>query len=342
MLVFLLLFFLSGCSENKKLEKEGWKLNEDQTVYLKEESLSIYSEKSLDIITTFSGTWLSEDNKIYIVVEDEGVFIEGFENHEYFPIENISFNVVNQRKIQNGKILPMSIPTYKLIIKEPGDFKDNLNPDIDMIQLCFTLQHNEQNVSLSFLSDEETIIKINENQPNKLTKVSENLISELYQYALKDSFSNRLGKDTKRTPYFLNNMVFSVPHSWIAEKDNKDSISFYAKDIVFGVTYIEKEVTVHDDEFRTDFRDGLDIGDLISESEISIDGTLGYQYDFIMHNREWKNSIVIFNDYNDPLKDGYTGVIVLRFSTLFSSDKDNSKEFENIISSIVFSDEISH
>jgi len=103
------------------------------------------------------------------------------------------------------------------------------------------------------------------------------------------------------------------------------------------VGYTEVDGTISDDVTRGSFIEGVtssfDSFDLISESEITVAGTTAYQYNYdnVVSDEELKTSVVIF-DY-------YDGVMSLFMGTSSQSDKDYSNEFENILSSIEFTDE---
>jgi len=143
--------------------------------------------------------------------------------------------------------------------------------------------------------------------------------------------------DEKSKLYDMSSMEYSIPESWTEEVSDENLKYYYPEDSMLMVGYSEAEGTISDDVTRANFIEGVtssfDSFDLISESEITVAGTTAYQYNFdnVVSNKELKTSVVIF-DYHD-------GIMSLFMGTESNSDKDYSNEFENILSSIEFTDE---
>lgn len=137
--------------------------------------------------------------------------------------------------------------------------------------------------------------------------------------------------------YSMSNIEYSVPENWTEEISDENLKYYYPEEAMLMVSYMDLEDTLSNGETRADFIEGVTSGyesyDLISESEITVAGTTAYQYDFnsIMTDQEFENSLVIF-DY-------YDGIMAFQMSTLVHSDKDYSNEFERILSSIEFTAE---
>lgn len=137
--------------------------------------------------------------------------------------------------------------------------------------------------------------------------------------------------------YSMSNIEYSVPENWTEEISDENLKYYYPEEAMLMVSYMDLEDTLSNGEIRADFIEGVTSGyesyDLISESEITVAGTTAYQYDFnsIMTDQEFENSLVIF-DY-------YDGIMAFQMSTLVHSDKDYSNEFERILSSIEFTAE---
>lgn len=108
----------------------------------------------------------------------------------------------------------------------------------------------------------------------------------------------------------------------------------------FGWRISETEASITNEVSRTQYINGVVSGfdsyesESFSESEITVAGTKAYQYDMnaTISGQELKFTLVLF-DYSN-------GIGSLYMSTLIDSDKDYSKEFENILSSINISDEV--
>ena len=143
--------------------------------------------------------------------------------------------------------------------------------------------------------------------------------------------------DEKSKLYSMSSMEYSIPESWTEEVSDENLKYYYPEDGMLMVSYQEADGIISDDVTRTSYIEGVtssfDSFDLISESEINVAGTTAYQYNFnnVLSNEEYKSTVITF-DY-------YDGIISLLMATVSNSDKDYSNEFENILSSIEFTDE---
>ncbi|MFL2106607.1 hypothetical protein [Desemzia sp. FAM 23991] len=143
--------------------------------------------------------------------------------------------------------------------------------------------------------------------------------------------------DEKIKLYSMSNLEYSIPENWTEEISDENLKYYYPEEAMLLVSYIYLDDTLSNDETRENFIEGVasesESYDLIAESEITVAGTIAYQYDFnsIMTDQEFENSLVIF--------DHYDGIMAFQMSTLVHSDKDYSNAFESILSSIDFTDE---
>ncbi|WP_158241151.1 DUF5067 domain-containing protein [Planomicrobium sp. MB-3u-38] len=143
--------------------------------------------------------------------------------------------------------------------------------------------------------------------------------------------------DEKSKSYNMSSMEYSIPESWNEEVSGENLKYYYPEDGMLMVSHDEIDGTISDDVTRASFIDGVtssfDSFDLISESEIAVAGTTAYQYNFdiVLSNEEYKTSLITF--------DHYDGINSLMMATVSNSEKDYSSEFENILSSIEFTDE---
>lgn len=138
--------------------------------------------------------------------------------------------------------------------------------------------------------------------------------------------------------YSIIDLEYSIPERWTEEVSNENLKYYYPEDGMLMVAYTELDDTISSDITREEFLEGftseLDSFEMISEAEITINNKKAYQYDIsnVVSNQEYQTSLVIFDSYN--------GIIAFYMATLTDSDKDYSKDFENALSSIVFTDEV--
>lgn len=142
--------------------------------------------------------------------------------------------------------------------------------------------------------------------------------------------------DENYKEYSINNLEYSILESWTEEGSDENLKYYYPEDGMLMVAYTEINDTVSNDVSRKEFLDGftseLESSELVSESEITIDNTKAYRYELntVLSNQELQTSLVIFDYYN--------GIASFYMATLKDSDKDYSKEFENALNSIEFTD----
>ncbi len=140
--------------------------------------------------------------------------------------------------------------------------------------------------------------------------------------------------------YSINGLEYSIPESWTEKITSEIQKFYYPEDGTLMIVYEETEASITNEVSRTQYINGVVSGfdsyesESFSESEITVAGTKAYQYDMnaTISGQELKFTLVLF-DYSN-------GIGSLYMSTLIDSDKDYSKEFENILSSINISDEV--
>ena len=139
--------------------------------------------------------------------------------------------------------------------------------------------------------------------------------------------------------YFINGVEYSIPESWTEKISSETQKFYYPEDGALMIDYVKSDGSFTNEESRLQFINGVISGfdsyesESISESEITVAGARAYQYDMnaTISGQEYKFTLVLFDYFN--------GLTSLYMGTLRDSDKDYSKEFENILSSISISDE---
>lgn len=139
--------------------------------------------------------------------------------------------------------------------------------------------------------------------------------------------------------YFINGLEYSIPESWTEKISSETQKFYYPEDGALMIDYVKSDGSFTNEESRLQFINGVISGfdsyesESISESEITVAGARAYQYDMnaTISGQEYKFTLVLFDYFN--------GLTSLYMGTLRDSDKDYSKEFENILSSISISDE---
>ena len=139
--------------------------------------------------------------------------------------------------------------------------------------------------------------------------------------------------------YFINGLEYSIPESWTEKISSETQKFYYPEDGALMIDYVKSDGSFTNEESRLQFINGVISGfdsyesESISESEITVAGARAYQYDMnaTISGQEYKFTLVLFDYFN--------GLTSLYMGTLRGSDKDYSKEFENILSSISISDE---
>lgn len=145
-------------------------------------------------------------------------------------------------------------------------------------------------------------------------------------------------EDENYLVYSVNGLEYSVPYSWEEGDSNETTKYHYPKNGMLMVSYSETGASITDDARRQEFIDGVsgsfDNFELKSESEIIIENTGAYRHEINMelNGDNYNGSIVLF-DYQN-------GIISLMIATLAESDKNYDNEFEYILNSIQFSDEV--
>ena len=140
--------------------------------------------------------------------------------------------------------------------------------------------------------------------------------------------------------YFINGLEYSIPESWTEKISSETQKFYYPEDGALMIDYVKSDGSFTNEESRLQFINGVISGfdsyesESISESEITVAGARAYQYDMnaTISGQEYKFTLVLFDYFN--------GLTSLYMGTLRDSDKDYSKEFENILSSINISDEV--
>lgn len=171
----------------------------------------------------------------------------------------------------------------------------------------------------------------------KTTEESETENEQETEEITQDAEEDESGEEEDYKDYSIQELDYSVPKSWTEKTTDTNLKYYYPEDGMLMVDYMDLDETLSNVETRESFLDGmassLDAFELISESEITIQGTTAYQYnlDIEMSNEEFTNSLVIF-DYKD-------GFFSLLMATRLHSDKDYSNAFEHILRSIDFTDE---
>ena len=137
--------------------------------------------------------------------------------------------------------------------------------------------------------------------------------------------------------YSMGGIEYSIPESW-TEKVSRENLKYYYPEKgMLMVGYDEATGSITDEYARKTFIEGISSTmedfELISESEIAVAGTRAYRHEInsVLAGKEYEISIVTFDYIN--------GYISFSMTKLKESDEDNSKEFENILSSISISDE---
>nr|WP_319216132.1 DUF5067 domain-containing protein [uncultured Trichococcus sp.] len=138
--------------------------------------------------------------------------------------------------------------------------------------------------------------------------------------------------------YFINGLEYSIPESWTEKISSETQKFYYPEDGALMIDYVKSDGSFTNEESRLQFINGVISGfdsyesESISESEITVAGARAYQYDMnaTISGQEYKFTLVLFDYFN--------GLTSLYMGTLRDSDKDYSKEFENILSSISISD----
>ena len=139
--------------------------------------------------------------------------------------------------------------------------------------------------------------------------------------------------------YSINGLEYSIPESWTEKISSETQKFYYPEDGTLIIDYVKSDFSFTNEESRLQFINGVISGfdsyesESISESEITVAGARAYQYDMnaTISGEEYKLTLVFFDYFN--------GLTSLLMGTLRDSDKDYSKEFENILSSISISDE---
>ena len=139
--------------------------------------------------------------------------------------------------------------------------------------------------------------------------------------------------------YSINGLEYSIPESWTEKVSSETQKFYYPEDGALMIDYVKSDGSFTNEESRLQFINGVISGfdsyesESISESEITVAGARAYQYDMnaTISGQEYKFTLVLFDYFN--------GLTSLYMGTLRDSDKDYSKEFENILSSISISDE---
>lgn len=145
--------------------------------------------------------------------------------------------------------------------------------------------------------------------------------------------------DENNKVYFINGLEYSIPESWTEKISSETQKFYYPEDGALMIDYVKSDGSFTNEESRLQFINGVISGfdsyesESISESEITVAGARAYQYDMnaTISGQEYKFTLVLFDYFN--------GLTSLYMGTLRDSDKDYSKEFENILSSISISDE---
>ena len=139
--------------------------------------------------------------------------------------------------------------------------------------------------------------------------------------------------------YSINGLEYSIPESWTEKISSETQKFYYPEDGTLMIDYVKSDGSFTNEASRLQFINGVISGfdsyesESISESEITVAGARAYQYDMnaTISGQEYKFTLVLFDYFN--------GLTSLYMGTLRDSDKDYSKEFENILSSINVSDE---
>lgn len=154
----ILMMFLVGCrqSEHDKLLSEGWVVNEHG--YEKVEKHSIKSDESKKVLEEIEGFWIdSAAQNFYVVFEKEGIFLEGYEMYQFYPYNEVSFEITQVIRAPDGikgELAPTSAPMYKFRIDNPGVFVSD--GTIDYLSFTVVLENSEnpELVTLSFVTKE--------------------------------------------------------------------------------------------------------------------------------------------------------------------------------------------
>lgn len=143
---------------------------------------------------------------------------------------------------------------------------------------------------------------------------------------------------TNYVVYSVADLKYSVPKDWEEGISEETRRNHFHENGSFEVLYIETGNSMKDDAHRTaffkDFFGTLDNYELKSISEINIENTEGYHYNFNagFDGEIFNNSVVLFDYHN--------GVICLVYATVMNSGKNYDNEFEYILNSIQFSNEV--
>lgn len=138
--------------------------------------------------------------------------------------------------------------------------------------------------------------------------------------------------------YSMGDMNYSVPKSWNEKQNDENTKYYYPENAMLMVAYTNSNETLSNDKVRANFMEGYTSGfdsfNIISESETTVAGVTAYEYkiDNVMSDQNFKNSIVVFNYYDD-------GIIAFHMATLMDSTQDYSNDFESILDSIEFTRE---
>lgn len=145
-------------------------------------------------------------------------------------------------------------------------------------------------------------------------------------------------EDKNYLVYSVKGLEYSVPKGWEEGDSNENTKYHYPENGTLMVSYSETGASIIDDAQRQEFMDGVsgsfDNFELKSESEIIIENTDAYRHEINMelNGDNYKGSIVLFDYLN--------GIIALMIATLEVSDMNHDNEFEYILNSIKFSDEV--
>lgn len=153
----------------------------------------------------------------------------------------------------------------------------------------------------------------------------------------KETTQNEEVVDESYKEYSMNTLKYKVPDSW-DEKVGDDNLKYYyPENGMLMVGYDEIDGTINNDESREDFMNSFvsafDSYELISETEIAIEGEPAYQYELnqVLDGEELKTTIILFDYFN--------GFISFMMGTYSESDANYNDDFETILDSIKFSEE---
>ena len=165
----MMTMLLTGCrqSEHEKLIDDGWKLNEKSDAYIKSVETSVSSEDFQEFIRNTKPFWLSDDKQAYIVFDDDYILVEGVGVYEYYPYDNLEFNLVHVREAPDGsegKIEESYFSHYYIYIPKPGNFQIAEN-NIDYMEISVSapefVEETLHGVTmLNFLNSQNDLIGI--------------------------------------------------------------------------------------------------------------------------------------------------------------------------------------